>query len=100
MSQRTTPWRLALRLLVRDWRSGELLVLMVALVIAVTALTAVGFLTDRIGQAVAMRASASLAADLRLSSSGPLPASYLELAGEEGIATARVTSMPSVVFVR
>ena len=57
--------RLSLRLLLRDWKSGELLVLAAALVIAVTALTAVGFLTNRIGQAVELRASASLAADLR-----------------------------------
>ncbi len=99
MTQSTSSWRLALRLLGRDWRSGELLVLMIALVIAVTALTAVGFLTDRIGQAVSMRASASLAADLRLSSSAPLDESYLELAAGEGIETALLTSMPSVVFV-
>lgn len=95
----TPPLRLALRLLGRDWRSGELLVLMAALVIAVTALTAVGFLTDRIGQAVDMRASASLAADLRLSSGDPLPEEYLALAEENGLDTARMTSMPSVVFV-
>lgn len=99
MNHTTSPWRLAFRLLGRDWRSGELLVLMMALVIAVTALTAVGFLTDRIGQTVEMRASASLAADLRLSSSSPLAESYLELAESEGVATASLTSMPSVVFV-
>lgn len=94
-----SPLRLALRLLLRDWRSGELLVLMVALVIAVTALTAVGFLTDRIGQAVNLRASASLAADLRLSSPNPLSERYLELAAEADVRSARMTSMPSVVFV-
>lgn len=99
MTKATSPLRLALRLLMRDWRSGELLVLMIALVIAVTALTAVGFLTDRIGQAVSMRAAASLAADLSLSSSAPLERSYLELAAEADIATAGITSMPSVVFV-
>ena len=95
MNAAASPFRLALRLLLRDWRSGELMVLMVALVIAVTALTAVGFLTDRIGQAVNMRASASLAADLRLSSPNPLGETYLELAADSNIDSARMTSMPS-----
>jgi putative ABC transport system permease protein len=91
-------WQLSLRLLARDWKSGELLVLMVALVIAVTSLTAVSFLTSRVGQAVEMRAAASLAADLRLSASTPLDARYLQLADEAGVRTAQMISMPSVVF--
>ncbi|MEM1411776.1 MAG: FtsX-like permease family protein, partial [Pseudomonadota bacterium] len=99
MNASASPMRLALRLLLRDWRSGELVVLMVALVVAVTALTAVGFLTDRIGQAVTMRASASLAADLRLSSPDPISEEYLQLATANDIDTAQMTSMPSVVFV-
>ncbi|MCW8926771.1 MAG: FtsX-like permease family protein [Xanthomonadales bacterium] len=89
---------LAWRLLLRDWRSGELSVLSIALVIAVTSLTAVAFLTDRVGHAVELRAAESLAADLRLGSSQPLPASYLEQAKAAGLKTAAVTSMPSVVF--
>jgi putative ABC transport system permease protein len=90
--------RLSLRLLARDWRSGELLVLSTALVVAVTALTAVAFLTDRVGQAVELRAAESLAADLRLSSPRPLPAAYAEQAAAAGLESARVASMPSVVF--
>lgn len=98
MSRRPGAVRLAARLLARDWRSGELLVLTAALVTAVTALTAVGFLTDRVSQAVAERAAASLAADLRLRSGDPLPASHRELAAGHGLATATLASMPSVVF--
>ncbi len=62
--------RFALLALSRDWRSGELAVLLAALLVAVTALTGVGFFTDRIGQAVDQRAAEVLAADLRLRSSG------------------------------
>ena len=40
---------LALRTLMREWRSGELGVLVLAIVVAVAALTGVGFLVDRIG---------------------------------------------------
>ena len=43
----------ALRSFGRELRSGEVLVLLAAVVLAVAALTAVGFLTDRIGKAVA-----------------------------------------------
>ena len=43
---------LALRMLAREWRSGELGILALALIVAVAALTGVGFLVDRIGAAV------------------------------------------------
>jgi putative ABC transport system permease protein len=90
--------RFALLALSRDWRSGELAVLLAALLVAVTALTGVGFFTDRIGQAVDQRAAEVLAADLRLRSAEPIPESYEALAAEQGIETARIVSFPSVVF--
>ncbi len=89
---------LAWRLLIRDWKSGELTVLAVALIIAITALTAVAFLTDRVSHAVEMRATESLAADLRLGSSQSISATYSELAVQAGIDTAEMVTMPSVVF--
>ncbi len=89
---------LAWRLLLRDWKSGELTVLGLALTIAVTSLTAVAFLTDRVGHAVELRAAESLAADLRLGSSQPLPESYIEKAEQAGLQTATMITMPSVVF--
>lgn len=73
-------------------------VLGLALVIAVASLTAVAFLTDRVGHAVELRAAESLAADLRLGSSQPLSDSYIELAEKQGLRTALMTTMPSVVF--
>lgn len=89
---------LAWRLLARDWKSGELTVLGIALVIAVTSLTAVAFLTDRVGHAVELRAAESLAADLRLGSSQPIPERYIEMAKRVGLQTAAMITMPSVVF--
>lgn len=89
---------LAWRLLLRDWKSGELTVLGIALVIAVTSLTAVAFLTDRVGHAVDLRAAESLAADLRLGSSQPIPGRYIEMAEQAGLQTAAMIIMPSVVF--
>ena len=74
--------RFALLALGRDWRSGELAVLFAALLVAVTALTGVGFFTDRISQAVEQRAAEVLAADLRLRSARPLGEEYEALAAE------------------
>ena len=90
--------RFALLALLRDWRSGELAVLLAALLVAVTALTGVGFFTDRIGQAVDLRAAEVIAADLRLRSPEPISTDYDALAAEHDIATARTVTFPSVVF--
>jgi putative ABC transport system permease protein len=94
----TATLQLAWKLLVRDWRAGELTVLVTALLVAVTAMTGVAFLTDRVGQAVELRAAESLAADLRLASTRPIDTGYETSAAENDMRTARVTSMPSVVF--
>ena len=59
----------ALRSFGRELRSGEVLVLLAAVGLAVGALTAVGFLTDRIGKAVARQANEVLAADLVIAGS-------------------------------
>ena len=90
--------RFALLALLRDWRSGELAVLLAALLVAVTALTGVGFFTDRIGQAVNRRAAEVLAADLRLEAGQPLDAGLATLAVKRGIDTAMLVAFPSVVF--
>jgi putative ABC transport system permease protein len=89
---------LALRLLGREWRSGELGVLMLALIVAVSALTGVGFLVNRISQSVALQANEVLAADLRLEATRPLAESYADEARQRGLQVARSTSLLSVVF--
>jgi putative ABC transport system permease protein len=90
--------RLALRTLAREWRSGELGVLLLALTVAVGALTGVGFLVSRIGAAVALQASSVLAADIRLSSPQPIGAEYFAEAARRGLRSARTTTLLSVVF--
>ena len=92
-----TPWRLAGRFLARDWRSGEVLVLFAALVVAVAAMSAVTFFTDRVRGAVSQQAGEALAADLRVESINPLPGNMREAAERRGLATANVVSFRSVV---
>jgi len=79
-------------------RSGEVVVLLAAVALAVAALTAVGFLTDRIGRAVARQANEVLAADLRLRSPDVIPAEWHELATDHGLRSAETQTFPSVVF--
>src|SRR5207237_936863 len=82
----------------REWRSGELGVLLLALTVAVAALTGVGFLVSRISAAVALQASAVLAADIRLGSPQPLHEAYFTEAARRGLRCARSTNLLSVVF--
>lgn len=91
--------RLAALALARDGKSGELRVLLLALLVAVAALTAVGFFTNRVSRAVDQQAGEVLAADLRLRSSDPISRDYFRMAEAAGLRTAELATFPSVVFV-
>ncbi|MDH3904930.1 MAG: ABC transporter permease, partial [Gammaproteobacteria bacterium] len=88
----------AIRSFGRELRSGEVVVLLSAVILAVAALTAVGFLTDRIGKAVERQANEVLAADLRLRSQEPIPDAWRKMAAEHELRTADMVSFPTVVF--
>ncbi len=88
----------AMRMLRREWRSGELGVLLLALTVAVAALTGVGFLVSRIRAAVALQATQVLAADLRVDSSRPIAKADFAEAHQDGLRSARTADMLSVVF--
>ena len=90
--------RFALRNLWRDLKSGELSVLLLALVVAVLSLTAVGFFTSRISQGVRAQAAEVLAADLRMESPNPIAARYFTEARARGISSAQVISFPTAIF--
>jgi len=62
----------SLRMTSRDWRAGELRLLAAALVVAVAAVTSVGFLVDRIRLGLERDATQLLGADLVLSSDTPI----------------------------
>src|SRR5271154_1344282 len=90
--------RFALRNLWRDLKSGELSVLLLALTVAVLSLTAVGFFTGRISQAVRAQATEVLAADLRLESPNPIAPHYFAEAQARHLQTAQVLSFPTAIF--
>ncbi len=87
---------LALRLLRRELRAGEMRVLLLAIALAVASLTAVAFFSDRLGLALGREANTLLAADLALRADHPIPPDYAREArrlGLQGSASAAFLSM-------
>ncbi len=89
---------LSFRALRRDWASGELRVLAIALVIAVASVSSVGFFTDRIKISMERNAAELLAADLVARSHRPFADALQAEAGVRGLATAQTWSFRSVVL--
>jgi putative ABC transport system permease protein len=88
---------LALRMLRRDWRAGELRVLIAALVLAVGSVGTVGFFADRVKGALTRHANLMLGADLMISGDRPLPDSFAERARASNLATTPVIRFNSMV---
>lgn len=89
--------KLTLASLKRDWRSGELGLMAVAVVIAVTSLTSVGFFTDRVRKATERQATELLAADLVVDSRSPIPGTVRADARRRGLAATETRRFRSVV---
>ena len=88
---------LAWRLLTRDWHSGELKVLLIALLIAVASMTSTGIFTQRINHAMTDQTGQFLGADLLLKSSVPIEQQVLDYAQISKIQTTSSISFSSVI---
>ncbi|MDC8770692.1 ABC transporter permease [Roseateles albus] len=88
-----TVLQMAWRQLWRDWRAGELRLLMLAVALAVGALCAVSFLSDRLDQGLRRDAAQLMGGDAVLLSDQPTPAPLLALAEE-----LKLTQLVSVNF--
>jgi putative ABC transport system permease protein len=88
--------KLALRMLARDWRAGELRILALALVVAVASVTSVGFFADRVRQALVRDAHQLLGADLVVAADNPVPAAFADEAARRGLAVARTVNFISM----
>ncbi len=91
-------FNLALRLLWRDSRSGELTILILALIIAVTSSTAIAVFSDRLQRTMTDQAADFLAADLVIASPGPVLAGWLEKAMQLNLTQARALEFSSVLI--
>jgi putative ABC transport system permease protein len=89
-------WALAWRQMLRDFRAGELRLLVVAVMLAVAALTAVGFFADRINGGLARDARQMLGGDAIVASDQPAPPGFAEKARALGLLTATTAAFPSM----
>jgi putative ABC transport system permease protein len=87
-----------LRDTLREWRSPELRVLASALVIAVAAVAAVGFFTDRVDRGMSQQAATLLGGDVAVVSNAPIPERWLDEARQRGLNATRSATLPSVLF--
>tara|TARA_R110000823_G_scaffold130015_17_gene258090 strand:+ start:28737 stop:31205 length:2469 start_codon:yes stop_codon:yes gene_type:complete len=88
----------ATRMLARDWRGGELGVLVMALVLAVGLVSGISAFTTRLQAALEQESHRFLAADLVVSSPRAPPAEWLAQAAERGLASAQTLMFPSMVY--
>lgn len=94
----STIWRMAWRAWRRDWRQRESRVIALALVVAVAAMTSVGFFVERVERAMDRQAATVLGGDLAIGSSRPFDEPLLQAAQADGLASARHVEFPSVVL--
>lgn len=80
----------------QDLRSTELVWLIVALTLSVTALSSVSFLADRMQRTFAFDARQLLASDLLIASDQPLPEIFLEEAKKRKLQIANTVVFPSM----
>ncbi|WP_348752666.1 FtsX-like permease family protein [uncultured Aquincola sp.] len=89
-------WRLAWRQTVRDFRAGELRLLVVAVMLAVAALTAVGFFANRLNTGLERDAAQLLGGDAVVASDKPTPEALVADAQARGLRITRSAVFPSM----
>ncbi len=87
---------LSLRMLRRDLKAGELGLLLVALIIAVTSLTSVGFFTDRVARALKLEANQLLGGDIVLVADHALKPEWRAEATRRGLRSVESASFTSM----
>lgn len=91
--------KLAWRQLCRDLASGDIRILLAALVLAVIAVTAVGFVTDRAARALTQEANRLLGGDVVLRSDQPLPPALSDVARSNGLRLSETRELTSMLRI-
>lgn len=93
-----SSFAIAMRMTARDWRAGELRLLLVALTVAVAAIACVGFFADRMRGALNSEARQLIGADWVLASDRPVDAATVDRARAAGLSVAQSATFPSMVI--
>ena len=88
--------RLGWRTLLRDLRAGELRLLMVAVTLAVAALTSVGFFADRLQGGLQRDALQLLGGDVVVASDNPTPQAFVDKAQALGLQAVGTMGFPTM----
>lgn len=91
-----SSWALGWRTLWRDLRAGELRLVIVAVTLAVAALTAVGFFADRLKGGLARDARQLLGGDAVVVSDTPTPQAFIDRARALGLESVTTLVFPSM----
>ncbi len=91
---------ITLKLLWRNWRSGELRILAAATLLAVMILSGILAFTDRLEQTLLVQSNSFLAADRLIKSSRPLPAAWFDMAQAHGLQHANTVEFSTMVFAQ
>ncbi|MEG0045984.1 MAG: FtsX-like permease family protein [Comamonas sp.] len=94
--QASSVWILGLRNLWRDLRAGELRLIIVAVLLAVAALTSVGFFADRLQAGLQRDARQLLGGDVVVVSDNPTPATFVDQAQQQGLQAVATASFPTM----
>lgn len=86
------------RMFLRDWRAGELRLLMAALALAVAAIACVSFLADRMRQGLLRDAAQLLGADLVINSDHAPSSTLLTQAAQRHLRVAQTITFPSMAL--
>ncbi|MEL0642201.1 FtsX-like permease family protein [Pseudoalteromonas aliena] len=90
--------KLALKLFSREFRRGELTVISAAIALAVLTVLTLSMVTERIGQSIAQKSSAFIAADRVLASDHVLDTAFITQAQSQNLKTAQMVYFDTMLF--
>ena len=89
--------KLVLKLAARDWKSGELRLLVVSILVAVGTVTAITMFVSRLQVAMEHESAAFLGADRVISSNEPIPETFRKEASSLNLQLSETVTFPTVV---
>ncbi|MYF29321.1 MAG: FtsX-like permease family protein [Gammaproteobacteria bacterium] len=89
---------LAVKFAMRDWRAGELRLLIAALLVAVGSVSSITLFVDRLQRAIEEESTSFLGADRVIGGSREIPDRFRDLARDEGLTLTDVITFNSMVY--
>ncbi len=98
MKRQNLIWKLARRIFSRDFKSGELSIVLVSVILATATVTSISLFTSRIENSIIDEASEFLAADAKVSGAHPVPTEWKDRANSFSLATSHFIEFRAMAF--